>query len=241
MKGKYPCPKCGSNNWEPILWVEGEPYDECKKCGYHFTSKDVPKKNIKNTNTMIAEKQKLSSIVREQYPTSPALANSIQSLESQIVKLQEQINGDMITFNKLEGILQKTVKRAESVGKQLVEEKECHQQTLEAGKYLYNENQKLMQMVKSIGVEIRRLKKEPNQTIKVEYAYYVCQECGYTSGSSDFAKISQTQYDYDVGFFCPKCHSIDVKKRVGMADVPIPSPKIEELIRKSQEFSRVDV
>jgi Zn ribbon nucleic-acid-binding protein len=43
LKGKYPCPKCGENDWEPNLWVEGEPYDECKNCGYKFTSKDVPK------------------------------------------------------------------------------------------------------------------------------------------------------------------------------------------------------
>ena len=41
--GKYKCPMCGANDWEPVLWVEGEPYDECKKCGYHFTSKDIPK------------------------------------------------------------------------------------------------------------------------------------------------------------------------------------------------------
>ncbi len=42
MIGKYPCPKCGSNDWEPVLWSD-EPYDECKVCGYHFTFRDVPK------------------------------------------------------------------------------------------------------------------------------------------------------------------------------------------------------
>jgi len=40
MKGKYSCPECGSNDWTPVLWVDGPPYDECK-CGYKFTSKDV--------------------------------------------------------------------------------------------------------------------------------------------------------------------------------------------------------
>ena len=40
--GKYKCPMCGANDWNPILWVEGEPFDECNMCGYHFTSKDIP-------------------------------------------------------------------------------------------------------------------------------------------------------------------------------------------------------
>lgn len=42
MKGKYPCPKCGSNDWEPEPWAD-IPIDVCKKCGYQFTFKDVPK------------------------------------------------------------------------------------------------------------------------------------------------------------------------------------------------------
>ena len=45
MKGKYPCPICETNDWTPVLDVDGPPYDECKKCGYKFTSKDVPKMN----------------------------------------------------------------------------------------------------------------------------------------------------------------------------------------------------
>jgi len=73
--------------------------------------------------------------------------------------------------------------------------------------------------------------------MKVEYIYYVCQDCNYTGGSSDFSKVSQTQYDYDVNFGCPKCHSINVKKRIGITDVKKPSPKIEKLIRKSQKSS----
>jgi len=47
IMGKYPCPKCGSNDWEPILWSD-LPYDLCKKCGYQFTFNDVPKKVKKN-------------------------------------------------------------------------------------------------------------------------------------------------------------------------------------------------
>ena len=43
MKGMYPCPKCGKNDWTPVTWVDGPPYDECNGCGYHFTSNDIPK------------------------------------------------------------------------------------------------------------------------------------------------------------------------------------------------------
>ena len=43
MKGIYPCPKCGKNDWTPVTWVDGPPYDECNGCGHHFTSKDIPK------------------------------------------------------------------------------------------------------------------------------------------------------------------------------------------------------
>jgi len=42
MRGVHPCPRCGANDWTPILWVDGPPYDECNKCGYKFTSKDIP-------------------------------------------------------------------------------------------------------------------------------------------------------------------------------------------------------
>lgn len=42
MKGIYPCPRCGKNDWTPVLWVDGPPYDKCNECGYKFTSKDVP-------------------------------------------------------------------------------------------------------------------------------------------------------------------------------------------------------
>uniref|UniRef100_A0A6M3M2Z8 Uncharacterized protein n=2 Tax=viral metagenome TaxID=1070528 RepID=A0A6M3M2Z8_9ZZZZ len=52
MEGIYPCPKCGANDWTPVLWVDGPPYDKCNKCGYEFTSYDVPqtpkeKENLK--------------------------------------------------------------------------------------------------------------------------------------------------------------------------------------------------
>ena len=49
MKGKHPCPRCGTNDWNPVLDVDGPPYDECKKCGYKFTSKDVPEELEKET------------------------------------------------------------------------------------------------------------------------------------------------------------------------------------------------
>ena len=42
MKGVYPCPWCGENDWTPHLEVDGPPYDECNNCGYIFTSKDIP-------------------------------------------------------------------------------------------------------------------------------------------------------------------------------------------------------
>lgn len=42
MKGKYPCPRCDTNDWDPVTDVDGPPYDECKKCGYRFTNKDLP-------------------------------------------------------------------------------------------------------------------------------------------------------------------------------------------------------
>ena len=42
MKGEHPCPRCGKNDWNPVLDVDGPPYDECNNCGYRFTKKDIP-------------------------------------------------------------------------------------------------------------------------------------------------------------------------------------------------------
>jgi len=50
MRGIYPCPKCGENDWTPQLWTE-EPSDLCNNCGYEFTSKDIPKKEIEKAKT----------------------------------------------------------------------------------------------------------------------------------------------------------------------------------------------
>lgn len=49
MKGKHPCPKCGFNDWTPVLDVDGPPYDLCNECGYKFTSKDVPRARARIT------------------------------------------------------------------------------------------------------------------------------------------------------------------------------------------------
>jgi predicted RNA-binding Zn-ribbon protein involved in translation (DUF1610 family) len=68
--------------------------------------------------------------------------------------------------------------------------------------------------------------------MKVEYKYFVCQDCGYTDGSFGFSKIHETENDYDVDFVCPACGSSKIKERIGIANVKKPSKKIEEMIRK---------
>ena len=70
--------------------------------------------------------------------------------------------------------------------------------------------------------------------MKVEYKYFVCQECGYTDGSFGFSKIHETKTDYDVNFVCPKCGSYKIKDRIGITDVKQPTLEIERLIRKSK-------
>lgn len=70
--------------------------------------------------------------------------------------------------------------------------------------------------------------------MKVEYSYFVCQECDFIGGNSDFTFIEDSMDDYDIVFHCPKCGSIDVEKRIGITDVDPPSIEIEKMIRSSQ-------
>ena len=71
------------------------------------------------------------------------------------------------------------------------------------------------------------------ESILVEYHYFVCQKCGFIGGNSDFSHISQTQFDYDVNFECPKCHTSKAKKRVGMIGIELaPLKLIESQIKK---------
>lgn len=69
--------------------------------------------------------------------------------------------------------------------------------------------------------------------MRVEYTYHVCQDCDFIGGSFDFSFIDDSDGGYGVDFHCPKCGSINVKKRMGITDVEMPSMKIEELIRAS--------
>jgi len=76
------------------------------------------------------------------------------------------------------------------------------------------------------------------QQIEVEYPYFVCQKCGFIGGNSDFSHIYQTPDDYDVDFSCPVCHSIDVKKRIGLTKVDsLPLIRIESVIKDASVSS----
>jgi len=75
--------------------------------------------------------------------------------------------------------------------------------------------------------------------MKVEYTYFVCQNCNFTGGSSDFSNIIESDNDFDTDFHCPICHSNNIKKRIGITEVNVPSLKIEKLIRKSQKIKSV--
>jgi Zn finger protein HypA/HybF involved in hydrogenase expression len=76
--------------------------------------------------------------------------------------------------------------------------------------------------------------------MKVEYNYYVCQKCDFTGGSSDFTFIHKAD-DYDIDFHCPKCGSIDVKKRLGITTVDPTSMEIEKMIRSSQSCTKGEI
>lgn len=75
--------------------------------------------------------------------------------------------------------------------------------------------------------------------MNVEYTYFICQDCDFIGGSSDFSFVDENDDDYDVDFHCPKCGSINVKKRIGATDVEPPSIKIEKLIRKCQVIAHL--
>ena len=50
MKGKYKCPRCGTNDWTPQTWGD-TPSDRCNECGYEFTSSDVPDNSLNGSVT----------------------------------------------------------------------------------------------------------------------------------------------------------------------------------------------
>lgn len=79
----------------------------------------------------------------------------------------------------------------------------------------------------------RNISEKNVERIKVQYTYFVCQKCDFIGGNSDFSFIDDSCGGYDVDFHCPKCGSIDVKKRVGIISIKPPSMEIERLIRKS--------
>ena len=52
----------------------------------------------------------------------------------------------------------------------------------------------------------------------IETYWFECQDCGFKGNSRDFTKIENAEDDFDVDFCCPKCKSINIKRRIGMID-----------------------